>query len=41
MTLSELRVELMYPANDAADRFFRNTTDRHDIPEPAAPGVVQ
>ena len=23
VTLSELRIELMYPGNEAADRFFR------------------
>jgi len=28
VTLSELRIELMYPGNDAADRFFRVTSGR-------------
>jgi hypothetical protein len=28
VTLSELRVELMYPANEAADRYFRQTNRR-------------
>lgn len=27
VTLSELRVELMYPANEAADRYFRDTSE--------------
>jgi hypothetical protein len=27
VTLSELRIELMYPGNDAADRFFRVASD--------------
>jgi hypothetical protein len=28
VTLSELRIELMYPANEAADRYFRQTDRR-------------
>jgi hypothetical protein len=28
VTLSELRVELMYPANEAADRYFRDASRR-------------
>jgi hypothetical protein len=35
LTLSELRVELMYPANEAADRYFRDTSqnpeDHEDV----------
>lgn len=27
VTLSELRVELMYPANEVADRYFRKASE--------------